>query len=80
MWSLKRPTSSVKVPKQYFVKILNSYIFCISYGNLSGWFRVLGVGLRWKHRSRGLSFMERNGFRKYVKIGEYIITYLNMSK
>mgnify|MGYP003403050448 CR=1 FL=1 len=41
-----------------------------------GWFRLFGYGLSWKHKSYGLRFSERNGFKKYIKIFNYIISYL----
>lgn len=42
-----------------------------------GWFRIFGVGLCWKHESKGLMFSERNGYRKYIKIGKWIIKFLS---
>jgi hypothetical protein len=47
------------------------------YENGFGWFRILGKGLLWKnlliHR---LSFSERNGYKKYIKIGNWAIGFL----
>jgi len=42
----------------------------------TGWFRLFGRGLKWKHESLGLLFSERNGYTKYLKIGKWIIGYL----
>jgi len=42
----------------------------------TGWFRLFGRGLKWKHENLGLLFSERNGYKKYLKIGKWIIGYL----
>ena len=40
-------------------------------------FRIFGAGISCKHTSRWkLSFSERNGYKKYLKIGNYIFSYL----
>jgi len=47
------------------------------YSKHMGWFRLFGVGLKWKHSYKvGLTFSERNGYRKYLKIGKWIFGYL----
>ena len=46
----------------------------------AGWFRVFGRGLRWKHEKVGLTFSERERYRKYFKIGKWIFGYLPKSK
>jgi len=41
-----------------------------------GWFRLFGVGIYWKDTSNqkyGMSFSERNGYKKFLKIGSWII-------
>jgi len=45
-----------------------------------GWFRIFGRGLTWKHENRGLLFSERNGYKKYIKLGKWIIRYLPKTK
>ena len=45
-----------------------------------GWFRIFGRGFTWKHKNRGLIFSERNGYKKYIKLGKWIIRYLPKTK
>ena len=42
--------------------------------NRSGWFRIFGKGLSWK---KGLCFSERMGKTRYVKVGQWVIKFLN---
>ena len=42
----------------------------------AGWFRIFGIGIKWKHEKLGLLFSERIGKRKYIKIGSWIFGYL----
>lgn len=44
--------------------------------NNAGWIRIFGIGISWKHEKLGLSFSERIGKRKYIKIGSWIFGYL----
>lgn len=42
-----------------------------------GWFRVFGYGLSWKNFARyGLTFSERNGYRKFVTFMGWTFTAL----
>jgi hypothetical protein len=42
-----------------------------------GWFRVFGFGLHWKDISKHrMSFSERNGYKKALKIGSWRISLL----
>ncbi len=51
------------------MRILSTY-----FDDGQGWFRVLGVGLSWKNtKKHPLSFSERLGKRKGLRIGKYII-------
>jgi hypothetical protein len=45
-----------------------------------GWFRLFGIGLKFKNEELGLSFSERNGYRKYIKIGRWFVGYLPYNK
>lgn len=47
------------------------------YGNDFGWFRLFGIGLKWKDINKGLTFSERNGYKKYLKIKNYYFGYLS---
>lgn len=62
------------------IKLFGKVIWAINYTKCVGWFRLFGIGLRWKHQSLDLIFSERNGYKKYVKIGKWIITYLPYNK
>lgn len=45
--------------------------------NGMGWFRIYGYGLIWKDTTRRqLTFSERNGLKKRLRIGKWIIGYL----
>jgi hypothetical protein len=56
---------------------MNSKVFCKHYDSrFGGWFRLFGIGLTYKLESKGLSFSERNGHIKYIKIGKWVISYL----
>jgi hypothetical protein len=38
-----------------------------------GWFRLFGVGLSWDIK---LKFSQRYGYKKYFKVGKYVIEYM----
>ena len=38
-----------------------------------GWFRLFGVGLSWNTK---LKFSQRYGYKKYLKVGKYVIEYI----
>jgi hypothetical protein len=43
----------------------------------SGWFRLFGRGFYWKNTDTAwISFSERNGYKKTIKINKYLIGYL----
>lgn len=42
----------------------------------TGWVRIFGIGIKWKHQKLGLLFSERFGKRKHLKIGSWIFGYL----
>jgi len=37
-----------------------------------GWLRIFKYGVKYKNISIGLTFSERNGYTKYIKIGKYV--------
>jgi hypothetical protein len=44
------------------------------------WFRLFGVGFMWKNiKGKGLTFNERNGYKKHFKVGGWLIEYLPYS-
>lgn len=61
---------------QFILEFFNQRWFIGQHHPEYGWFRIFGVGLKWKHKKRGLLFSERIGKRKYVKIGRWIVRYL----
>ncbi len=63
----------VLIPKKHY-RILK-YIVIFKTKD-TGWFRIFGIGIKWKHEKLGLLFSERIGKRKYVKIGSWIFGYL----
>jgi hypothetical protein len=53
------------------------YILCSYSEKGFGWFRVFGIGLHWKDiRIHKLLFSERNGYSKYIILGDWLISYL----
>ena len=47
------------------------------YSNGFGWFRIFGIGLLWKNtKKHGMLFSERAGYIKFIKIGKYLIRFL----
>lgn len=61
---------------QYYFRVFGITIWCSNHFDKSGWFRIFGYGLRWKHKSLGLLFSERNGYKKYIMIGDWNISIL----
>lgn len=56
-------------------------IFSSYYHNRSGWFRIFGVGLKWKDTTvHALLFSERNGYSKGLQIGKWRIGFLKRNK
>jgi len=49
-------------------------------GDGSGWFRLFGAGIAWKDTTRwALSFSERNGYVKMIRLGKWMLRYLPRS-
>ena len=52
-------------------------VFCHYKGDGFYWFRLFGRGLKFKDITKHrLLFSERNGYEKYIKIGNWIVGYL----
>ena len=62
--------------KQFNFKVFGINIWASHHSKKQGWLRIFGKGIKWKHKSVGLIFSERNGYTKYFKIGNYIFGYL----
>ena len=57
------------------MKILSYY-----YENRFGWFRIFGIGLKFKDITiHKMLFSEKNGYSKNIKIGNWLIGYLKRS-
>lgn len=57
--------------------IIETRFFTGWFNRSSIWFRILGVGLSVRLlESNPLSFSERHGYKKYLQLGPWIITYL----
>lgn len=59
---------------QYQLKIFNYTYWVSTHSINSGWFRLFGKGLSWRNIDIGLSFSERMGVKKYIIIGNLIIS------
>ena len=57
--------------KQTTFRMFGFPIYCSLTKGGSGWFRIFGIGLTWKHDTIQPMFSERIGKRKKIKIGEY---------
>jgi|BioPla2DNA2_1021312.scaffolds.fasta_scaffold09489_13 hypothetical protein len=55
------------------IYIFNKRIFDLQIiKNRGGWFKLFNIfGLSWKPIDEGLTFSERNGYKKYVKFNGY---------
>lgn len=55
------------------IYIFNKRIFDLeTIKNRGGWFRLFNIfGLSWKPIDEGLTFSERNGYKKYVEFNRY---------
>ena len=83
--SYKTHLSKLKLIKnttQYSLRILGCYVFCLfmSKDSRMYWFRLFGYGLTWKHIDNEMSFGERIGLRKFLKIGKYKFGFLTSSR
>ena len=66
--------------RQYILRIFNLCLFCLSKSNGFYWFRLFGIGLKFKDITKhNLLFSERNGFKKHLKINNWIIGYLKFN-
>lgn len=65
---------------QYKLRLFGVTCWVSNHFANAGWFRLFGRGLEWKHESLGLRFSERNGNKKYLKVGNWVIGYLPFSK
>lgn len=62
---------------------MNKYnkIFAFYYRNRFGWFRIFGLGLKFKDVTiHGLTFTQRNKFKKRLRIGKWAIGILKPRK
>ena len=63
------------------IKIFGYQLFYFFHHVDIGWFRIFGVGLHWKNvKTRMLLFGERNGYTKYLMLGNWMVKYLPKSK
>lgn len=61
--------------------ILRIVLLDYYYSDGFGWLRVFGIGLLWKNtKKHDLIFSEREGYRKYIMIGKYLIRFLRARK
>jgi len=61
---------------QYIFRLLGFALWVSTHHKDYGWFRLFGFGVSWKHKKIGLSFCERFGYKKYLKIGNWVFTYI----
>jgi hypothetical protein len=62
---------------RWYEKEYDKPLFCGMSQKGQWWFRVFGVGLSWKDiRIHKLTFSERNGYRKGLRIGSWLFHFL----
>jgi hypothetical protein len=61
--------------KEWTLKISSYYILTIHLESKFGWFRLFGKGLVYT-RGKQLTFSQRCGYTRYLKIGNFIINQL----
>jgi hypothetical protein len=61
---------------QYVLRLFGVTCWASIHSKKCSWFRIFGRGLMWKHIDNGLRFSERNGYKKYLRIGKWIVEYL----
>lgn len=70
-----------KNPKSRSLRLFGFRFWSFYYHNKFGWCRLFGKGLKWKDISiHGLTFSERGGYSKGLRIGKWLISYLPASK
>lgn len=62
---------------QYVLRVYGITIWCSLHTKYCSWFRLLGVGFLWKRFKYGLTFSERNGYKKYIHIGKWVIEFIH---
>ena len=62
---------------QYVLRLFGVILWVSAHSKKSSWFRLFGRGLMWKHIDNGLRFSERYGYKKYLRIGKWIVEYLH---
>jgi hypothetical protein len=78
----------VKLNKFHIGKIRHHTLWVFEYPlwsfyylNRFGWFRLFGVGLKWKDITRhGLLFSQRYGYEKAITIGKWRISILKHAR
>lgn len=66
----------LKKSKGYKLRLFNVTLWESNYFVNAGWFRLFGIGIKWKQEKLGYLFSERNGYKKYFKVGKWVISYL----
>ncbi len=61
--------------KQFSLYLFSNWITTLSYGSGGGWINILYLHISYRNqKTEGLCFSLKNGYRKYIKIGDWIIT------
>jgi len=68
---LKKTKYTDIVVTEYVFRLGSIDCWVSSHSEHYGWFRLFGKGLRWKDETVSFMFSERNGYKKYLKIGKW---------
>jgi len=52
-------------------KVINNRFACFGHGTKCGWIKLFGIRLHWKHKTLEPLFSERNGYKRFHRIGNY---------
>jgi hypothetical protein len=61
---------------QYVLRLFGISLWASIHSKNCSWFRILGIGIMRKHVCL-LRFSERNGYKKRIRIGNFIFIYLH---
>jgi hypothetical protein len=70
-------TFTISNYKQYVLRLFGVGIWATCTSKDAGWIRILGKGISWKDTTtQEPLFSERNGYRKNIRIGKWLLTWL----
>lgn len=59
--------------RQFVFRLFWFFSIVLSFNQSGGWLRICGRGIVWR---KELDFSQRIGYKKYLKIGKYYVSFL----